>query len=94
MTTIGNETGCARRTPTPTRAARWAEMQARGTIALRTYMAEPDIADWANACALNPARMEPSQRDEPEVVAAAARLADVGEPGLAGLTALAGGLDL
>ena len=69
-------------------------MQVRGTLATRAFGAEPDIAAWANGCALNPARIEPSQRDEPEVQAAAARLAEVVEPGLAGLTALAGDLKL
>ena len=33
-------------------------------LAARTYGAEPDIAAWANGCALNPARIEPSQRDD------------------------------
>jgi len=68
----------------------WAQMQVRGTRATRVYGAEPDIAAWTNACALNPARIEPSQRDEPEVQAAAARLADVAEPGLTRLAELAG----
>ena len=64
-------------------------MQVRGTVAARTYGAEPDIAAWANGCALNPARITPSQRDDPEVQAAAARLADVAEGGLRQLAALA-----
>ena len=68
----------------PTAPPSWAQMQVRGDArATRTYGAEPDIAAWANGCALNPARIEPAQRDEPEVQAAAARLADVVEPGLA-----------
>ena len=37
----------------------WARMQVRGTVAARTYSAEPDIAGWANGCALNPARRIP-----------------------------------
>ena len=53
------------------------------------YGAEPDIAAWANACALNPARIEPSQRDAPAVQAAAARLAHVAESGLARMAELA-----
>ena len=65
-------------------------MQARGTIATRTYGAEPDLAAWADACALNPARVEPHQRDEPTVRAAAGRLADHAEAGLAAMTRLAG----
>ena len=74
----------------PDSAADWARMQARGTLATRTFGAEPDIAAWANGCALNPARIEPSQRDDPAVQAAAARLADVVERGLAGMAELAG----
>lgn len=69
--------------------ASWARMQVRGTIAARTYGAEPDIAAWANRCALNPARIEPPQRDEPAVQAAAARLADHSERGLTRMAELA-----
>lgn len=66
----------------PDNPANWARMQVRGTLATRAYNAEPDIAAWANACALNPARVEPSRRDEPAVLAAATRLAGVSEAGL------------
>lgn len=68
----------------------WARMQVRGTLAARTYGAEPDIAEWANGCALNPARIEPWQRDDPAIRAAGARLADAVGPGLARLAELAG----
>jgi hypothetical protein len=74
----------------PDTPADWAQMQVRGTLAARAYGAEPDIAAWANGCALNPARIEPSRRDEPAVQTAAARLADVAEQGLAGMADLAG----
>jgi hypothetical protein len=73
----------------PDSPASWARMQVRGTIAARTYGAEPDIADWANGCALNPSRIERSQREEPAVRAAAARLADHVERGLERLAQLA-----
>jgi NAD(P)-binding Rossmann-like domain len=66
----------------PDDPASWARMQVRGTVAARTYGAEPDIASWMNDCALNPARVLPAQRDEPGVQAAAARLAAVAERGL------------
>lgn len=69
--------------------ADWAQMQVRGTLATRAYGAEPDIAAWANGCALNPARIKPSQRDEPAVRAAASRLGDVVEPGLSRMAELA-----
>jgi hypothetical protein len=67
----------------------WARMQVRGTIAAQRFNAEPDIAAWANGCALNPARIQPAQRDEPAVKAAAGRLADYIQPGLARLSELA-----
>jgi len=67
----------------------WATMQLRGTLATRAYGAEPDVAAWANSCALNPARIEPSRRNDPAVQAAAARLADRVEPGLARMAELA-----
>ncbi|HEY7439731.1 MAG TPA: NAD(P)-binding protein [Acidimicrobiia bacterium] len=67
----------------------WAWMQVRGTIAARSFGAEPDIAAWANGCALNPARIQPSQREDPQVRTAAARLADHAEQGLARMAELA-----
>jgi hypothetical protein len=73
----------------PDNPANWAQMQVRGTVASRTFGAEPDIADWANSCALNPARIESSQRNDPAVQAASVRLADHAERGLARLAELA-----
>lgn len=70
--------------------AEWAQMQARGTLAAAMFGAEPDIAAWATDCALNPARISPVQREEPAVQAAATRLTDVRQSGLARLTELAG----
>lgn len=67
----------------------WARMQVRGTIAARRYSAEPDIAAWANTCALNPARIDSSRREDPAVKAAAARLAQVADRGLARMSELA-----
>jgi hypothetical protein len=72
----------------PDSPASWVRMQLRGTVAARTYGAEPDIAAWANGCALNPARIQPSQRDDPAVQAAAARLAGTVERGLTRLAEL------
>jgi hypothetical protein len=73
----------------PDHPASWARMQVRGTRAALTFGAEPDIADWVNGCALNPARVQPSQRDDPAVRAATARLVDNAERGLARLAELA-----
>ena len=69
--------------------ADWARMQARGAMAARAYNGEPDIGTWANQCALNPAKIEPAQRDLPAVRQAAARVAAVNDAGLARLSALA-----
>ena len=55
----------------PDDLASWARMQVRGALATRAFGAEPDIADWANGCALNPARVEPGRRDDPDLAAAA-----------------------
>jgi hypothetical protein len=73
----------------PDKPADWARMQVRGTIATRAYGAEPDIAAWANGCALNPARIQPAQRDDPAVRAAAARLDVHADAGLTRLAQLA-----
>jgi hypothetical protein len=67
----------------------WARMQVRGTLAAQTFGAEPDIAAWADECALNPSCSGAARRDDPDVRGAAARLADVAEPGLARLAELA-----
>jgi hypothetical protein len=73
----------------PDDPATWTEMVIRGTIAARTYGAEPDIAAWANGCFLNPVRIEAARRDDPAVQAARARVANVTEPGLERMTQLA-----
>jgi hypothetical protein len=73
----------------PDTPASWARMQVRGTIATRRFGAEPDIAAWANGCALNPARVEPSRRDDPAVQAVAARVAEHADRGLARMAELA-----
>ncbi len=67
----------------PDNPVNWARMQVRGIVAARNYGAESDVARWANGCALNPSRVEQSRRDDPAVRAAAARLADATERGLA-----------
>jgi NAD(P)-binding Rossmann-like domain len=73
----------------PDDPASWARMMVRGSVAAGRYGAEPDIAEWASACALNPARVRPSERDTPAVQAAKARVAGVAERGLARLAELA-----
>jgi hypothetical protein len=73
----------------PSTRAEWAQMQLRGVAATAAYGAEPDIADWANGCDLNPARVDPSRRDDPDVEAARGRLARHAPAGVARLTELA-----
>jgi hypothetical protein len=74
----------------PDSLARWALMQARGARATAAYMAEPDIARWVDACALNPGRGSIARRDEPEVQAASTRLREHATAGLARLEELSG----
>lgn len=74
----------------PDNPSNWAEMQVRGFLATRAYGAEPDIATWANKCALNPARLDPSRAEDPVVKAASARLAGVAGTGLERMAELAG----
>ncbi|UVF78019.1 NAD(P)-binding protein [Gordonia mangrovi] len=72
----------------PDRPLDWIQMQARGSAATRVFNAEPDIAAWAHACALNPSRIDPSERDTPHVRAATARLAECSAAGVDGLVRL------
>ena len=69
----------------------WIHMQSRGSIASRTFTAETDIAAWADRCALNPSRIDPSVRDTPEIRAALALLAECSPDGLDRLARLGGG---
>lgn len=74
----------------PDNPLNWAGMQLRGALATRAYGAQPAIATWANQCMLNPARLDPTRANDPQVSAATARLAGVAERGLARLAELAG----
>ncbi len=74
----------------PDSLADWARIQVRGTLATRAFGAEADIAEWADACALNPSRIDVSRRDDPEVRLAASRLAEVADRGLRRLAELTG----
>jgi hypothetical protein len=73
----------------PDNPPNWAWMQARGAAASRRYGAEPDVAAWANGSVLNPARIDPALRDDPEVKSASARLSAIADRGLARLAELA-----
>ncbi len=74
----------------PNRLAEWARMQLRGMAATAAFGAEPDVAAWADGCDLNPARIDPSRRDDPGVQAARDRLARHAPAGSARLAELAG----
>lgn len=68
----------------------WARMNVLGLRSSASFGAEPDIKDWANRVALNPARVPPDHPASPELDDALARLsANVG-PGVARLAQLAG----
>lgn len=74
----------------PNNTTNWSEMVVRGSKAVRAYMAEPDIARWANHCALNPSRIDPARSRDTDVASASARLAKVMEPGLRRMADFAG----
>lgn len=74
----------------PDTMATWARSQARGAVASSRYGAEPDIAEWANRCMLNPARTDRSLATDPAVVAAGDRLRRVADRGRVRMAELAG----
>ncbi|WP_102192302.1 NAD(P)-binding protein [Microbacterium aurantiacum] len=65
--------------------ADWVEMTILGTRAARAFGAEPDISEWANRVALNPARVPSGYRASAELDVVKARLKQHREPGLAAL---------
>lgn len=74
----------------PDHPTNWAEMQFRGMLATRTYNAEPDIAEWANNCALNPARVDPSRANDRAIKDSSERLSGILSAGLERLAEFAG----
>lgn len=76
--------------PLPDTLATWALMQVLGARATASFMAEPDIAAWAQSTVLNPARVPPGHQDQPEFVRAVARVKRNAPAGLAKLAAYAG----
>ena len=69
----------------------WAEMNVLGTRAAQSFGSEPDIKDWADRVALNPARVPPEHPGSPALDAARVRLARYTEPALVKLSELAAG---
>jgi hypothetical protein len=69
-------------TPFPDSMASWARMNLLGTRAAMSFMSEPDIRDWAQGVALNPARIPPDHPGSAELDLARERLAANVGPGL------------
>jgi len=68
--------------------AEWALMNIRGVQAVKSFMSEPDIRDWSNQVALNPARIPPEHPGSQALDDARERLAAHLRPGLARLAEL------
>ena len=77
-------------TPYGNSLAEWARMTVLGARGAAAFGAEPDIAEWAQRCLLNPARVAPEHRGRPEVMAAQQRVAEHAPAGFARLAELAG----
>ena len=68
----------------------WALMQALGGSASRAFSAEPDISEWLDGVALNPARIPPARADDPRLARAVERFRNAVDPGIAAMAQLAG----
>ena len=70
--------------------ADWALMQALGGRASLAFGAEPDIKEWIDGVALNPARVPPGHAADPGLAAAEERFRAAADPGLEAMAKLAG----
>jgi hypothetical protein len=68
--------------------AGWARMTVLGTRAAMSFSAEPDIKEWSDGVALNPARVPPGHAGSAALDDARARLARHTQTGLARLAEL------
>lgn len=68
----------------------WMLMQVLGGRASRAFTAEPDIKEWADGVALNPARIPPGQVVDADLAAAEERFRTAFGPGIAAMAELAG----
>ena len=75
-------------TPFGNSMAEWARMNVLGTTAAMSYSAEPDIKEWSDRVALNPARVPPGHPGSAALDDARERLATHTRPGLARLAEL------
>ena len=74
--------------PYPDSMAQWARMNVLGGRAAMSFSAEPDIKEWSDRVALNPARVPPGHPGSAALDDARQRLATHLRPGLAGLAGL------
>lgn len=74
--------------PYPDSMAAWARMNVLGTQAVMSFSAEPDIKEWADQVALNPARVPPGDPASAVLDDARERLAKHLKPGVAQLERL------
>jgi hypothetical protein len=79
-----------RPSPLSNTPADWALMQALGGRASVALNTEPDIKEWLNGVALNPARIPPGQADDADLAAAQERFRNAVAPGIAAMAELAG----
>jgi hypothetical protein len=68
--------------------AEWARMNVLGTQAAMSFSAEPDIKEWSDRVAINPARVPPGYPASAALDDARERLARHTKPGLAQLAEL------
>jgi hypothetical protein len=74
--------------PLPDSMAMWAKMNVLGTKAALSFSAEPDIKEWSDRVALNPARVPPGYPGSAALDDARERLVRHTRPGLARLAEL------
>ncbi len=74
--------------PYPNSMGEWATMNVVGTRSAMSFSAEPDIKEWADRVALNPARIPPGHPGSAALDDARERLATHTRPGLARLAEL------
>jgi hypothetical protein len=84
----GEKNRVCRPSPFPDSLARWARMNVLGTQATLALSAEPDIKEWSDRVALNPARVPPGHPGSAALDDARERLARHTKPGLAQLAEL------
>jgi NAD(P)-binding Rossmann-like domain len=68
----------------------WALMQVLGGRASLAFTAEPDVKEWVDGVALNPARIPPGQAADADLAAAEERFRTAVGPGIAAMVQLAG----